>query len=798
MTPPTLQALHEHAAALRQLARDLVGANDADDVLQDAAVSLLRQPAHPVDNVLAWLRRVVRHFAGKHRRAAAVRLQHERMASSLRADAALVADGAEAVETLQWLGDRLAALPEPYRSTLLARYLRDETPTAIAARLGVPVRTVKTRLARGLAQLRRDGAARGGDWRMALATTFALPAANASTSVAGLFSLGVLGMGATTKAVLAVGAVVVIGLVSLFAWPTAIRPEASGTADRARAIAAAGTEERVLATPADSASAERTAADPAAAPAALPRAGADEIVVQVVDAATDAPIESFGLREHVAALLVLGEKERPLRHVGSHRSGRVLVPASQFDGHGFVVEVLSGDYLPSAWFTATDAVEIAGERVVLVRLQRPREVVVRVVRERTGEPIAGTRVELLRPYPASPEVTLRTIALPTERFRVQPNLDPMMVAFAGGLALQLASDITDAEGLVRLRGNPDEALALRLLGPGHTPVVRQPWRVDAETPSEVVEVVGSGGVIEVHLRPLSAWKQLREELPHEASQWPGGDGGGVRLRHVDTGAQRPAGVTTAPYAPDEQGVVRIDGLAAGTWAATFEYHFRTSTSEDDTRPGITGNAEITLPIVTNLGDGETRVLQLDLSDLGCGKLDATVTLAGQLVGEGNVFVQCVAGSGGRALQVGAHGFQFGRDAHLLAQLPPGRFFAKLLDSANGLIPLGEFTITTATTTCIDLIPDLVPLTVRVLQPDGTAAAGTLWLQRTGWHTGGSTNASGEIVFPHLLRGDRVEAMFRSVTGTTPQGTPAFGPPVQLGTVVVVGDGTVVELRLPPQ
>ena len=113
MTPPTLQALHEHAAALRKLARDLVGTNEADDVLQDAAVALLRRPESPVDNVLAWLRRVVRHLAGKRRRAAAIRLQHERAASSLRADESFVADGAEAVETLRWLGERHAAQPEP-------------------------------------------------------------------------------------------------------------------------------------------------------------------------------------------------------------------------------------------------------------------------------------------------------------------------------------------------------------------------------------------------------------------------------------------------------------------------------------------------------------------------------------------------------------------------------------------------------------------------------------------------------------------------------------------------------------
>jgi hypothetical protein len=57
---------------------------------------------------------------------------------------------------------------------------------------------------------------------------------------------------------------------------------------------------------------------------------------------------------------------------------------------------------------------------------------------------------------------------------------------------------------------------------------------------------------------------------------------------------------------------------------------------------------------------------------------------------------------------------------------------------------------------------------------------------------------GEATVDGVLRGDRVEAVFRRVTGTTPQGTPAFGPPVQLGIVHAAGDGAVVELRLPPK
>src|SRR5690606_26009133 len=103
---------------------------------------------------IAWLHTVVAHMAGKHRRAAAHRRRHEQRAAALRAEQDFAAAGAESADTLRWLSERISDLPEPYRCTVVARYLRDETPSSIAAATGVPVRTVKTRLQRGLALLR--------------------------------------------------------------------------------------------------------------------------------------------------------------------------------------------------------------------------------------------------------------------------------------------------------------------------------------------------------------------------------------------------------------------------------------------------------------------------------------------------------------------------------------------------------------------------------------------------------------------------------------------------------------------
>lgn len=55
------------------------------------------------------------------------------------------------------------ALDEPYRTAILWRYVEELSPRAIARRQGVPVRTVHTRLERGLARLRdRLRGSRGG------------------------------------------------------------------------------------------------------------------------------------------------------------------------------------------------------------------------------------------------------------------------------------------------------------------------------------------------------------------------------------------------------------------------------------------------------------------------------------------------------------------------------------------------------------------------------------------------------------------------------------------------------------
>ncbi len=153
MPPPTHQLLHQHAAGIRALAAGLLGAGEAEDVVQDTWVAAATTPPRDDRNRAGWLYVVARNAAFRRKRAERrrrAREEHvarpERMPST--------AELAERVELKEHLIAALKSLREPYRSTLVLRYFDDLGPTAIARLQDIPVKTVKTRLHRGLAQLR--------------------------------------------------------------------------------------------------------------------------------------------------------------------------------------------------------------------------------------------------------------------------------------------------------------------------------------------------------------------------------------------------------------------------------------------------------------------------------------------------------------------------------------------------------------------------------------------------------------------------------------------------------------------
>jgi RNA polymerase sigma-70 factor (ECF subfamily) len=178
---PDAELLLAHSAWIRSLARRLAGA-DADDLEQDTWLAALERPraAGPrplraVRSVRGWLAGLVRNLARETRRGEGRRRARERSsASATGASEPSVAETFESVATGRELADLVLELEEPFRTAVLLRYYEDLPPRRIALKLGIPVRTVNSRLTRGLERLRerwklRHGGGQRGDARGALA-----------------------------------------------------------------------------------------------------------------------------------------------------------------------------------------------------------------------------------------------------------------------------------------------------------------------------------------------------------------------------------------------------------------------------------------------------------------------------------------------------------------------------------------------------------------------------------------------------------------------------------------------------
>ncbi|MEZ5965689.1 MAG: sigma-70 family RNA polymerase sigma factor [Planctomycetota bacterium] len=221
---------------VRRLARSLVYDADVDDVVQQAwlrAVETRRGTALPARPFLA---RLVRGVSSNWRRAEGRRRRREAEGPVAEPSPA-VADAFARESVRQEVVAELAALAEPYRSTLVLRYFEDLTPIEIARRQGVPDATVRARLKRGLDALRRRLDRRYGDDRAAWCTAL-LPLADAGRDAAPLAAMGAAASFGLHH--LLVPAAAVLLIVGLATWFGDERPAAALEGDgRAPELAAA-------------------------------------------------------------------------------------------------------------------------------------------------------------------------------------------------------------------------------------------------------------------------------------------------------------------------------------------------------------------------------------------------------------------------------------------------------------------------------------------------------------------------------------------------------------------------------
>jgi RNA polymerase sigma factor (sigma-70 family) len=178
-------ALAVELASLRRLARALArGDAEADDLLQDVAVAAIEHPPPPAQPRVPWLIAVLRNRWRMDRRTEERRLVRE-AASAPEPATDDVAQGIDRARVLQRLADALVALEEPFRSTVIRRYIDGATAAQIAREQSVPAGTVRWRLHTGLARLRSalDTGSSRLRWQLALAPLGSAPLAKGALIV---------------------------------------------------------------------------------------------------------------------------------------------------------------------------------------------------------------------------------------------------------------------------------------------------------------------------------------------------------------------------------------------------------------------------------------------------------------------------------------------------------------------------------------------------------------------------------------------------------------------------------------
>lgn len=144
---------------------------ERDDLVQETWLAALAQSSGERDDLRTWLGAILRNRWRFERRSERRRGEREAARGAL-GPSPSAAELAVQAEQQAVLARAVLALAEPYRSTVLMRYFGALTARAIARREGVPEGTVRSRLKRGLDQLRADLDQRSGKdgraWALAL------------------------------------------------------------------------------------------------------------------------------------------------------------------------------------------------------------------------------------------------------------------------------------------------------------------------------------------------------------------------------------------------------------------------------------------------------------------------------------------------------------------------------------------------------------------------------------------------------------------------------------------------------
>lgn len=213
---------------LRALARRLVrDPHLAEDAVQDTLVKAMERRPRDAGALRGWLASILRNTVRQERRGAA-RRQVREAGAARRSHAPSTLDVVAELSLHRRLVELVHELDEPYRTAILHRFLRGRKPREIARELDVPVKTVHTRIERGLARLRarldRELGGEPGAWALAL-----LPLTRWRPGAALLSGLGSLVIPMNLKLLAAGVGLVLLG--ALVYLPLASEPRPGGETD---------------------------------------------------------------------------------------------------------------------------------------------------------------------------------------------------------------------------------------------------------------------------------------------------------------------------------------------------------------------------------------------------------------------------------------------------------------------------------------------------------------------------------------------------------------------------------------
>ncbi|MGE3544061.1 MAG: sigma-70 family RNA polymerase sigma factor [Kofleriaceae bacterium] len=360
-----IEALLSEQAWMKRVARSLVGASAANDLVQETYQAALKSPPEADRPIRPWLAKVLRNRAHTRWRGDQRRDQREQAIQPVAPETPL--DHATILQTQTLLCEALRDLAEPFRATLFAHYYEDKSLAEIAREQGVPEGTVRWRHREGLARIRAElDRSPGGRsaWLAALAPL--CPPGPPLAPLSASFAAGI-GKVLLVKKLLAVAAALVVAMVILVValrvrtGPTEMTPTKPVTTKRYSTGA-----------PLDD--------TPRLSPAAADIVGVLRLEGQVIDG-NSAPLGNVTVTLDV----------QPPRTATTEADGSFA-----FDGLGEGNYALVASVGPLATAVSTDWLTATSDPVQ-IRLIAGGAVELSAVDE-LGQPVAGARVALHKAY----------------------------------------------------------------------------------------------------------------------------------------------------------------------------------------------------------------------------------------------------------------------------------------------------------------------------------------------------------------------------------------------------------------